>query len=163
VAVIGPGDRGHDPQEDEMTMTPNHEKRGPAGPGPLLPGRRSTVMVVVERPDPEEALLESMDWVQAFERDCGLVMDPEATELYGVAKASDLKDNLRPPRDGAVAEYLDFICVEGVWLHPGDCPMAPPDSNGAPAWAWAYYQAVMGLDDGAFCTIWDVMPLPMAA
>jgi hypothetical protein len=41
--------------------------------------------------------------------------------------------------------------------------MAPPDSNGAPAWAWAYYQAVMGLDDGAFCTIWDVMPLPMAA
>jgi hypothetical protein len=151
------------PETPKAPRTPSGEKRGPAGPGPLLPGRRSTVMVVVERPDPEQALQESMDWVEAFERDCGLVLDPQATELYGVATASDLKDNLRPPRDGAVAEYLDFICVDGTWLHPGDCPVAPPDSNGAPAWAWAYYQAVMGADDQAFCTIWDVMPLPTAA
>ncbi len=151
------------PETPKTSKAPAVEKRGPAGPGPLLLGRRSTVMVVVERPDPEQALQESLDWVQAFERDCGLVLDPQSTELYGVAKASDLKENLRPPRDGAMAEYLDFICVDGAWLHRGDCPAAPPDSNGAPAWAWAYYQTVMGTPDQAFCTIWDVMPLPAAA
>lgn len=149
-----------------MTTTPDREhrrKRGPAGPGPMVPGRRSTVMVVVERPDPEEALEESMDWVQAFERDCGLALEPGATELYAVASALDLKENLRPPRDGAVAGHLDFICVGGRWLEPGDCPPAPPDSNGAPAWAWAYYQAVMGAPDDAVCTIWDLRPLPAAS
>ncbi|QCU77415.1 hypothetical protein E7744_03675 [Citricoccus sp. SGAir0253] len=146
-----------------MTTTPSDAKRGPAGPGRMAPGRRTTVMVVVDRPDPEEALRESMDWVEAFERDCGLVLDPEATELYGVATAEDLRESLQPPRDGSVAEYLDFICVDGAWLHPGDCPVAPPDSNGAPAWSWAYYRTVMGAPDGAFCILWDLMPLPAAA
>jgi hypothetical protein len=138
-------------------------KRGPSGPGPMRPGRRTTVMVVVDREDPEQALRESMEWVQAFEQDCGLVLDTDATELYGVALAEDLKESLRPPRDGAVAEYLDFICVGGTWLDPGRCPAAPPDSNGAPAWSWAYYQAVMGAPDHAYCTIWDLLPLPAAA
>ncbi|VXB75015.1 hypothetical protein [Citricoccus sp. K5] len=140
-----------------------HPKHGPSGPGRMAPGRRTTVMVVVDREEPEHALRESMEWVQAFERDCGLVLDTDATELYGVALAADLKDSLQPPRDGSVADYLDFICVDGRWLNPGDCPVAPPDSNEAPAWAWAYYESVMGAPDHAYCTIWDLMPLPMAA
>ncbi|MFC7401160.1 hypothetical protein [Citricoccus sp. GCM10030269] len=138
-------------------------KHGPADPGTMVPGQRTTVMVVVPHEDPHQALQESIEWVQAFERDCGLVLDSQATELYGVASVEDLKESLRPPRDGAIADYLDFICADGTWMNPGDCPMAPPDSNGAPAWSWAYYQAVMGAPDGSFCTIWDLMPLPVAS
>lgn len=144
-------------------LPPPRAKHGPADPGRMVPGRRATLMVVVEQDEPEQALRESLEWVHAFERDCGLVVDTEATELYGVALAEDLKDSLRPPRDASVAEHLDFICAEGRWLNPGTCPLAPPDSNGAPAWAWAYYQAVMGAPDSAYCTIWDLLPLPAAA
>lgn len=144
-------------------LPPPRTKHGPADPGPMRPGRRATLMVVVEQDEPEQALRDSLEWVQAFERDCGLVVDTEATELYGVARAEDLKDSLRPPRDASVAEHLDFICAHGRWLNPGDCPVSPPDSNGAPAWAWAYYEAVMSAPDHAYCTIWDLLPLPAAA
>lgn len=144
-------------------LPPSQTKHGPADPGRMAPGRRATLMVVVEQDEPEQALHDSLEWVNAFERDCGLVVDTEATELYGVALVEDLRDCLRPPRDASVAEHLDFICANGRWLHPGNCPVAPPDSNGAPAWAWAYYQAVMGASEHAYCTIWDLMPLPAAA
>ena len=146
---------------DAQTSSRGHH--GPADPGGMAPGRRATVMVVVDHEDPESALADSMGWVHAFERDCGLVLDTDATELYGVATAEDLKDALQPPRDGTVAEYLDFICVDGQWLHPGACPAPPPDTNGASAWAWTYYASVMGAPDHAYCTLWDLMPLPAAA
>ena len=30
----------------------------------------------------------------------------------------------------------------------------------ATAWAWAYYQLIMGAEDDSLCTLWDLMPLP---
>lgn len=136
------------------------EQHGPHGSGRMTPGRRATVLVVVPGQGQEDALRESLGWVAAFEEDCGLVMDRSATELYAVARAADLKEPLVPPRDGALALDIDFICVDGQWFDPDHCPPCPPDSNGATPWAWAYYQLIMGADDGDICTLWDLMPLP---
>lgn len=146
-----------------MTGRTVMNQQGPHGAGRMIPGRRATVMVVVAPQSQETALQEAMAWVGAFEEDCGLVMDHGFTELHAVARAADLKEPLQPPRDAAMAADIDFICVDGQWHHPDDCPSSPPDTQGAPPWAWAYYQLIMGLDDSAICTLWDLMPLPAAA
>lgn len=142
---------------DSTAMTDHH---GPQGSGRMMPGRRATVLVVVPGSDQDQALRESMGWVAAFEEDCGLVMDRSATELYAVARAADLKRPLMPPRETTPSLEIDFICVGGRWFHPDDCPPCPPDTNGATAWAWAYYQLIMGAEDDSLCTLWDLMPLP---
>ncbi len=143
-----------------MTQRTVMEQHGPQDPGRMAPGRRASVLVVVDPQDQEQALRESLGWVEAFEEDCGLVMDHAATELYAVARAADLKEPLVPPRDTATAQDIDFICAGGRWYHPDDCPPCPPDTNGATAWAWTYYRVIMAAEDESLCTLWDLMPLP---
>ena len=149
--------------DENEAWTHQDRFRGPSSPGTLVPGERASVLVVSGTPDPEEAMREAMGRIGAFERDCPIVLDSTATSLYAVAAAEQLQEGLRPPADEGPAEFLDFIAAEQQWGPRGDCPATPPDSNGASAWAWAYYRAVRGAHPQALCTIWDVYPLSAAA
>ena len=120
---------------ESTTSVPAVEPHGPGTHGRMRPGRRATVLVIVPpTEDHDLALRRSLGWVAAFEEDCGLALDRAATELYAVAGAADLKEPLQPPRGPVDPLDLDFICVDGRWMHPADCPPCPPDSNGASAW-----------------------------
>lgn len=148
------------PHMKDIPITDHH---GPAEPGGMVPGQRASLMVMVEDPDMETAIRSAQGWVDAFHEDCGLVIDVDATELYAIGRAADLREHLTPPQRHTPDLQLDFICTRGTWTHPGTCAPAPPDSNDATAWAWAYYNALMDAGEDALCTIWDVHPLPAAS
>lgn len=108
-------------------------------------------------------MAEAWEWIRAFERDCGLALDTEATGCFAVATADTLQRGLEPPRSESPAELVDFILADGVWHHRGEAPPAPPDDIGVSAWAWMYHRAVSGAHPQALRSIWDVYPLPAVA
>ncbi|MCT2007669.1 hypothetical protein M3C74_08930 [Micrococcus lylae] len=134
--------------------------RGPGTPGTMQPGERASVLIVAQSSGPEDGIEEALDWIEAFERDCGLLLDTEATASFAVASADVLQDGLCPPRTESPAELVEFILFEGVWYHRGNVPAAPPDDNGVSAWGWMYHRAISGARPDALCSIWDVYPLP---
>lgn len=136
------------------------EPHGPGTPGSLRPGRRGSVLVVSEHPDPDEAMRHAMAWITAFEDDCGLVLDTDETALYAVGRAGQLGESLRRApgvhEDGTgadTAEFVDAILTGGAWrLRDRD----------AGAWSTAYRSAILEASPSAVCTVWDVLPLPAA-
>lgn len=133
---------------------------GPGTPGRMRPGVRASVLIVAQSCGPEDGIAEALEWIRAFERDCGLVLDTEATSAFAVANADVLQEGLQPPRTESPAELVEFILCGGVWYHRGNVPAAPPDDNGVSAWGWMYHRAISGARPDALCTVWDVYPLP---
>lgn len=133
---------------------------GPGTPGTMFPGVRASVLIVAQSSGPEDGIEEALDWIAAFERDCGLMLDTEATSSFAVASADVLQDGLQPPRTESPSELVEFILSEGVWYHRGNVPPAPPDDNGVSAWGWMYHRAISNARPDSLCSIWDVYPLP---
>ncbi|MDO5635172.1 MAG: hypothetical protein Q4G34_09930 [Micrococcus sp.] len=147
------------------------DRHAPHGPGPtsgLVPGKRASLMIVSAERDVEAAMREAMDWLDAFTQNCGLVLNAEETDLYAVAQARTLTGQMSMPRAGAglhqtgVAEFIDFILHAGRWHHADAPRPVPQDAEGVHPWAWTYYELLHQADPEAWCTVWDVFPLPAA-
>lgn len=132
---------------------------GPGTPATLRPGERGSVLVLSPPAPAEDAMGHAVAWMAAFEEDCGLVLDRDATALYAVALLGDLRHDAAGA--GAIAAHLDFVLADGVWHHRGTCPTRPGEE---PEQAWA--RLVGALQDAAgpqtLGTVWDVHPLPTA-
>lgn len=84
-------------------------------------------------------------------------------ELYAFGAAGRIQEKMCRPRrrgSGDVADTelgpVHAIWVAGRWLSPDSCPPAPPENNGATAWQWTHYDAVMGASPAAWLVLWDL-------
>lgn len=148
-------------QHAEPTRTDRAEPHGPGTPATLRPGERGSVLVLSPAGPPEAAMGHAVAWITAFEDDCGLVLDRDATSLYAVSPADGLRREGDVPSDGGIAEHLDFVLAGGVWHHRGTCPPAPAGSD-VDGWALLVHRLQREAPRGALGTVWDVFPLPAA-
>ncbi|MDY6055194.1 hypothetical protein [Micrococcus sp.] len=159
--------------ENPLTRLDVAGRHGPGTAGPLRPGERGTVLIVSGPADAEEAMSEAVAWITAFEHDCGLVLDTEATSLYAVKELGGPpwagSAEGAGPADGAgqdaaaereerrrqaqtLAPYLDFVLAGGRWYHRAGLSPA--------AWADRVAQVEGSVAPGSLGTVWDVYPLP---
>ena len=137
------------------------EPHGPGTPATLRPGERGSVLVLSPPGSAEEGMAHAVAWITAFEQDCDLVLDPDATSLYAVAEMSGLVLEEPDETDEGIAAHLDFVWADGVWHHRGTCPAAPEGSS-ANTWAWHVHRLQRAAAPGSLGTVWDVYPLPAA-
>lgn len=131
------------------------------GPGPtdvLRPGRRASIMVVSGAHGAAAGMEEALEWVRAFEDDCGMSLDAKATICFAVATPNGLQDNRQPPTSESPSKFVDFILADGTWHHRGTVPAAPAEAGGVSDWAWMYYHTLRDAHPESLCTIWGVLP-----
>lgn len=123
---------------------------------------RCSLLIIVNEPTIESAIervLElSGDYVDAIPD-----MEVERQELYAFGSVERIRPHLRPPQplsstDSAETELgpVHAIWDGNAWLTPGTCWPAPPDDNGANAWQWTHYNAVMNAAATGFMALWDL-------
>lgn len=124
---------------------------------------RCTLLFVIEGELLRESIRLSLDLADDYQRLLPNVMEVTASELFAVGEAPRIQRRMRLPRPlddvssaATSAGSIQAIWTMSGWRTPGDCPPAPPDSNGATAWQWAHYDAVMNASPGAHLILWDL-------
>ncbi|GHD10137.1 hypothetical protein [Zhihengliuella salsuginis] len=124
--------------------------------------RCSLLMIFEDLPLPE-AVGRCADLADEFRRESPFAPSVSRQELYAVGAAGRIQAKIRPPhplvpRDAAATELgsVHAIWARGRWQTPDKCRPAPPDDNGASAWQWAHYDAVMNATPTAWMVLWDL-------
>ncbi|WP_309081176.1 hypothetical protein [Zhihengliuella sp.] len=124
--------------------------------------RCSLLFVIAESPL-SDAIRQSIDLAVRYREDLLLGLPVDAEELYAFGEAERIQEKIRPPRptrSGDPAETslgpVHAIWRDGGWLTPESCPPAPPEDNGATAWQWAHYNAVMEAPPRSYLVLWDL-------
>lgn len=124
---------------------------------------RCTLLFIIEDRLLREAIRHSLDLADEYQRLLPHVLTVSRSEIYAVGEATRIQQRTKLPRrlDDASSAATSAGAIQAVWSGgrwstPGDCPPAPADSNGATAWQWAHYNAVMNAAGTAHLILWDL-------
>ncbi|GAA3698937.1 hypothetical protein GCM10022377_09930 [Zhihengliuella alba] len=124
---------------------------------------RCSLLFIIDEAPLSGAIRQSIDLALRYREDFPLGLPVESEELYAFGEAERIQERirpLRPSRSGDSAETslgpVHAIWRGGGWLTPGSCPPPPPEDNGATAWQWAHYNAVMDAPPRSYLVLWDL-------
>ncbi|MGO2004480.1 hypothetical protein ACTXOR_02940 [Arthrobacter rhombi] len=124
---------------------------------------RCTLLFVIEGELLRESIRASCELADEYQRLMPQVMEVSKSEIFAVGEAPRIQRRMRLPHPlddcssaATSAGPIHALWSPAGWWTPGDCPPAPPDSNGATAWQWAHYGTVMKASRDAHLILWDL-------